>query len=279
MAIENLDISLLVDNAANPGLISEHGLSMWIETPDHRILFDTGQGPALAANADKLGIPLERADTLVLSHGHYDHTGGVAHVLRCNPSIDVFCHPGAVQPRYSIGVGVVRPVQMPRTAMAGLDKLPSRRMHWMSEPVRISKDIGLTGAIPRETTFEDTGGPFFLDPYARRIDAINDDTAMWINTSRGLVVCVGCCHAGLINTLKYVRRLSGVSVLRAVIGGFHLLRAKPERLQWTLSELKDLAPASIVACHCTGEKAVAALEEAFNGRFSKGFAGMRLHYP
>jgi 7,8-dihydropterin-6-yl-methyl-4-(beta-D-ribofuranosyl)aminobenzene 5'-phosphate synthase len=276
--IETIEIHLIVDNVADPSLISEHGLSMWIETPNQRILFDTGQGPALAANADKLGIALDQATALVLSHGHYDHTGGVAHVLRCNPSINIFCHPCAVQPRYSFSLGAARSVQMPRTAMMALDKLPSSQMHWISEPVQLSKDIGLTGPIPREATVEDTGGPFFLDPDARRIDAIKDDAALWISTPQGLVVCVGCCHAGLINTLKHAQRLSGVSALRAVIGGFHLLHAKPERLEWTLSQLKALAPAAIVGCHCTGEGAMDALEETFNSLFSRGYAGMRIPF-
>lgn len=102
MAVSHLDITLIVDNKADPNLREEHGLAMWIDTRDRHILFDTGQGPALAVNAEKLGIALEQADTIVLSHGHYDHTGGVGHVLRCNPAVELFCHPGAVQPRYSI---------------------------------------------------------------------------------------------------------------------------------------------------------------------------------
>jgi 7,8-dihydropterin-6-yl-methyl-4-(beta-D-ribofuranosyl)aminobenzene 5'-phosphate synthase len=278
MTINHLDITLLVDNKADEGLVAEHGLALWIDTRDHRILFDTGQGQALAANADKLGIPLEQVGTLVLSHGHYDHTGGVAHVLRCNPTVELFCHPKAVQPRYSTRSGSTRAIHMPTAAMTALDRLPSQRMHWLSEPVKISKDIGLTGPIPRESGFEDAGGPFFLDLAARRKDDIDDDTAMWINTPEGLVICVGCAHAGLINTLNHVQRLSGVSVIHAVIGGFHLQSAKPERIQRTVSELKALAPAAIVACHCTGDKAIAVLKEVLGSRVSKGHAGMRLHF-
>ena len=197
-------------------------------------------------------------------------------MLQSNPGIDVFCHPGVVRPRYSIRNRSARPVHMPRGAMAALDKIPSQRMHWV--PIAISEDIGLTGPIPRKTTFEDTGGPFFLDLKARCKDVIEDEAALWIKTSRGLVVFTGCCHAGLINTLTHARKLSGVSTVRAVIGGFHLLHAGPERIMLTLSELKDMAPAMIVACHCTGDQAVCALEEVFNNRVSRGFAGMRLEF-
>lgn len=278
MGTGSLDITLLVDNQADDGLVVEHGLAMWIAYADHRILFDTGQGPALAANSDKLGISLQQVRTIVLSHGHYDHTGGLSHVLRQNDSVDLYCHPRAVQPRYSIRQGTARAVHMPREAMTALDKLPSQRLHWISHPVKISKQIGLTGPIARESRFEDTGGPFYLDPAGQRADDIDDDMAMWINTPKGLVVCVGCSHAGLINTLNHIRRLSNVSAIRAVIGGFHLLNANPERLEQTVSELKALAPDKIIACHCTGDKAMAVLEEALGSRFKRGHAGMHLHF-
>lgn len=278
MPITDIAITLLVDNQAQKDLVAEHGLAVWIETAGHRILFDTGQGPALTANADQLGISLGRADALVLSHGHYDHTGGLAHALRRNPSVELYCHPGAVQPRYSIRNGKARAVHMPREAMAALDKIPGRRMHWISHSVRISPDIGLTGPIPRESGFEDTGGPFYLDPAGRRKDAVDDDLAMWINTPRGLVVCVGCAHAGLINTLNHIRRLSGVSNIHAVIGGFHLRNADSERIGRTVSALKRLTPDAIVACHCTGENAMTVLEATFDRRFREGDAGTRLHY-
>lgn len=278
MTKNNLAITILVDDQAGPHMASEHGFSLWIETETRRILFDTGQGPALPVNAGALGIVLEMTHSLVLSHGHFDHTGGIAHIFRCNPAIEVFCHPGVVQPRYSIRNGSARAIHMPPGSMAVLDKMPGNQIHWMSGPYCLSEDIGLTGPIPRESAFEDTGGPFFLDPYARRKDPIQDDNAMWIKTAQGLVVLVGCAHAGLINTVKHVQRLSGVSAIRAVIGGFHLLQAGPERIRLTLSELKDMAPAMIVACHCTGEKAVGALEAVFDNRVSRGYAGMRLYF-
>lgn len=276
MAIDDVDITLLVDDASNSDLTAEHGLSVWIETTHHHILFDTGQGPALATNAELLNIDLSQTQFLVLSHGHYDHTGGIPHVLQCNRDIELFCHPCAVQPRYNILSDVTKSIHMPRASMAALDKHSNRRLHWVSEPVRLCEDIGLTGPIPRKSTFEDDGGPFFLDPNGRRKDHIDDDMALWINTSKGLVVFMGCCHAGLTNTLHHIRHLSGVSTIRAVIGGFHLTGAGPKRIAQTLSGLEEMDPAVIVACHCTGEKAVATFRTVLNGRVSKGYAGMRL---
>jgi 7,8-dihydropterin-6-yl-methyl-4-(beta-D-ribofuranosyl)aminobenzene 5'-phosphate synthase len=278
MTIKNIKITILVDNKAHRRLTAEHGFSAWIEAGEHRILFDTGQGPALVDNTERLGIPLEQTRSLVLSHGHYDHTGGVGHVLRCAPTVEAYCHPGAVRPRYVIRQDFSRAAHMPKEARAALDKLPSQRMHWIWRPQQLTEDIGLTGPIPRASALEDTGGPFFLDAPGTRPDAITDDTALWINTPKGAVVCVGCCHAGLVNTLNHVRYLNGVSEIRAVIGGFHLLQASPQRLQWTLSSLKALSPTEIVPCHCTGEKAVAALEAHFDGRVRRGYAGMQLTF-
>lgn len=278
MAIDQLHITLLVDNHATSNLMAEHGLAMWIETPDHRILFDTGQGPALVSNANKLDISLDNINMLVLSHGHYDHSGGVAHVLQSKPSVELYCHPAAVQPRYSIRPQSARALSMPEGAMAALDKMPNEHLHWISRPVQITEDIGLTGPIPRESDLEDTGGPFFLDPDARREDTVDDDLAMWLNTPQGLVVCVGCAHAGLINTLSHVRRLSGVTAIRAVIGGFHLHNANSERIRQTVSQLKTLSPTAIIACHCTGNKAISALKKDLGNRVSKGYAGMRLQF-
>ena len=200
-----------------------------------------------------------------------------AHVFQRNPAIELFCHPGVVQPRYSIRNGSAKAIHMPPGSMAVMDKLPDLQVHWVSEPFCLSEGIGLTGPIPRESAFEDTGGPFFLDPQGRRQDPIQDDSGLWIDTPQGLVVAVGCAHAGLINTLKHAQRLSGISAIRAGIGGFHLLQADPARIQLTISELKAIAPDMIVPCHCTGEKAVDALERVFGRRVSRGYAGMRLH--
>ncbi len=274
MTADSVTITILVDNNADSGLAVEHGLSLWIETGTRKILFDTGQGPALQLNAKTLGVSLESADIMILSHGHYDHTGGGYNVLQCNPTVDVYCHPAVVQPRYSLRNNLARPINMPRSAMAAINKIPSSQMHWISQPAEISNTIGLTGPIPRLNGYEGVGGPFFLDPRGRRPDPIDDDLALWIETPEGLVVIVGCCHAGLINTLKHIRRLSGINAIAAIIGGFHLLQSDRQRIETTISELQQLSPRTIVPCHCTGDKAVAALSNAFPDRVTLGSAGM-----
>jgi len=278
MTPAGVKITILVDDQPRDGLVAEHGLSLWIETEGKRVLFDTGQGSALENNARVLGVDLGRADVLVLSHGHYDHTGGIAQVLQQDRKADVYCHAGVVQPRYAIRDGRPKSIQMPRESMAAIDELPSQRLQWVQKPMLLSEKIGMTGPIPRETHYEDSGGAFYLDPEGRRLDPIDDDLALWIRTDDGLVVCVGCAHAGLVNTLNYVRRLSNALRIRAVIGGFHLLNTSRERLDRTIAALRLFGPDIVVPCHCTGELSVVVLRNALGERVSPGAAGMTYQF-
>ena len=271
-------LKILVDNRAENGLDKEHGLSMWIEVDGRKILFDTGTGKILESNARKLGINVNFADLLVLSHGHYDHTGGVSGFLQHNRHGHVFCHPGAVLPRYAIRNGSAVPIHMPHDATAAVDKLSDSRLHWVQGPLDLSEHVGLTGPIPRKTSFEDTGGPFYLDPAGDRPDPIADDMALWIRTQKGLVVVTGCCHAGLVNTLDYIFHLNNGMKICALIGGFHLINAQPLRLDLTMQALEAFEIDLLVPCHCTGQAAVELLKDTFELRVSAGAAGKLLQF-
>lgn len=269
-------LTVLVDNQAGCGCLAEHGFALWIERGDRRYLLDTGQGTALAENVRALGVDLGRADALVLSHGHYDHTGAVPMVLGAAPHVHVYCHSSVTEPRYSIRDGQARDIRMPMFSMRALATLPIERMHWNGGSQLIGDRIGLSGSIPRWTDFEDAGGPFFFDPHALRADPVSDDQALWISTDKGLIVCVGCCHAGLINTLSHLREVTGESRIRAVIGGLHLGSASRERLEKTAQSLRDMNPGLMIPCHCTGEGAIAYLRDHLDCPVHTGYSGFRL---
>lgn len=271
-------VTILVDNQAGAGLVGEHGLSMWIETDGLRILFDTGQGVALAPNARALDVELGRADILVLSHGHYDHTGGVPHVLQRARYAKVYCHPGVARPRYIIHNGEPKPIQMPHPSVAAIDKLPAERLFWVQQPLALSETVGITGPIPRRTGYEDTGGAFYLDPEGRRPDPIDDDLALWIRTGGGMIVCVGCSHAGIVNTLQHIRSLNHGLPIRAVIGGFHLIHADRRRIDRTLAALRQMEVDRVVPCHCTGRAAIDSLQKEPGARVVEGAAGMTFDF-
>ncbi len=278
MQNSKVKITILVDNFAGDGLVSEHGLSFWIETEDKHILFDTGQGGALKNNAHALDIDLGKTDMLVLSHGHYDHTGGIPDVLQMARNVKLYGHPGIIQPRYSMSNEEVKSIKMPRESMVAIDKLPREQLHWVRQPVLLSNTIGITGPIPRETSFEDPGGPFYLDPRGKNADFIDDDLALWIRKDDGLIVCVGCAHSGLVNTLKHIRYLNPGLRIRGIIGGFHLLNASRQRLDETIIALHVFESDSVIPCHCTGDVAVTLLREVLGDRVSYGTAGMTYEF-
>ncbi len=273
MTPTDVNITILVDNHAGDGLTGEHGLAMWIRAAGKTILFDTGQGSAFEKNVRLLGVDLRKADALVLSHGHYDHTGGIPQVLREVSGIEVYCHPAVVRPRYALRNGTATAIQMPRKSKAALDTLSPERLHWVQHPLMLSDTIGITGFIRRKTDFEDTGGPFYLDPDGKRPDLIDDDLALWIRTDQGLVVCLGCCHAGLVNTIQHIRGTSGTEKIRAIIGGLHLMAADSQRIGRTIDALRSYSPSIIVPCHCTGDNAFASLQDALGERVVAGMSG------
>lgn len=266
-------ITILVENVPGPNLAAEHGLSFWIQSGGLNILFDTGQGAALSPNARHLGIDLAAADHIVLSHGHYDHAGALDTVLERNNRATVHMHPAARRERFSIHDGTARSIGVPAAPAAALDRLASARLAPVVTPTLIAPGIGLTGAIPRNTQYEDTGGPFFLDSDGHAPDPIEDDLALWIATAHGLVVVVGCAHSGIVNTVRYALEISGSTILRAVLGGFHLAAADDARLDATIEAFRALSPGLIVPCHCTGERAARSLARAFPGSVEPGPTG------
>ena len=275
MISSDLKITVVADNRAEAPLLAEHGLALWIEAGDRKILMDTGQGVSLGSNAAQLDIDIGETDALVLSHGHYDHTGSVSDVLGAAPGARIYLHPAAFLPRYSIRGSEARPVQAPGKALSSIISHPERKVHWIHGPEETAEGINLTGPIPRDAEFEDTGGPFFLDPCGKNPDPIRDDLALWVDTDEGLVVCTGCCHSGIVNTLRYIIRLTGRTRVRKIVGGLHLVNAGKERLERTAEELNKMDIEELVPCHCTGEEAFKFLAGALDCRVTQGQVGMR----
>jgi 7,8-dihydropterin-6-yl-methyl-4-(beta-D-ribofuranosyl)aminobenzene 5'-phosphate synthase len=259
-------ITVVVENtAAGAGVLGEHGLALWIDTGSHRVLFDTGQTGVVLQNAARLQVPLDHADAIVLSHGHYDHTGGLAELLRDNQATPVYAHPAAFQPKFMRrDDGTVRVVGMPDDAKR-IARGQRANVFETLEPTPVPGGLMVTGPIPRETDFEDTGGAFFLDRECRHPDPLQDDQALFFESERGTVVLLGCAHAGAVNTLRYARELTGNKPIHAVIGGMHLVKASSERLGRTIEELRHCGVERVGAAHCTGMAATAALWNAFPG--------------
>lgn len=270
-------VTILADNRAAYGLEAEHGLSLWIETAGHKILFDTGRGEAMLHNAETLGIDLGQADSIVLSHGHYDHTGNVAQALSRARRARLYLHQDALLSRFSIH-DMPKQIGMSEAAQEAVRALSHLRRIWVSLPTELSESVMLTGPVPRLSEYEDTGGPFFLDEAGKLTDVIADDLSFWVRTRAGLVVCLGCCHAGIINTLRYAVEISGEPRILAVIGGMHLSHTSPDRLDRTVEALKAYGVSYLCPCHCTGESAMSELRQRLGTSVQPGFAGMKISF-
>ncbi|AGW11997.1 putative beta-lactamse domain protein [Megalodesulfovibrio gigas DSM 1382 = ATCC 19364] len=271
-------MTILSDNLPGDKLQSEHGFAVHVQTSSTSVLFDTGQGAVFSANARSLGIDLESLDLLVLSHGHYDHTGNVAQVLAYNPGIHVHCHPAVLLSRYGVRHGKAFPIGIPDASRAALLSLPADQLHRSAQFHRLTEGVYFSGTIPRVTSFEDTGGNFFLDSTLFHQDTLHDDMALYIVHGDALTVVTGCCHSGIVNTVTHAMSCFPNVRLHTVLGGLHLLNASQERLERTIHALAQLNLTALVLCHCTGSAQGNAVKRALGDIVSLGHTGLQLDF-
>ncbi len=265
MGDRRITITVLVENTALfRGHRAEHGFAVWLETPDGAILWDTGQSGMLMHNAECLGIDFSAVKIIALSHGHYDHTGGLLDVLAGAPGASVYCHPDVFTERFTPNPGVsegAHPIGIPY----GRDTL-EHSCHTLQVnrgPVELLPGISLTGEIPRNTDFEDVGGAFYLDRECTKPDSLIDDQSLVIETDHGLVVLLGCCHAGIVNTLTMVSEHWQTRTFSLIAGGTHLAAAAEDRIEKTIHSLENFDIGTLAPGHCTGWKQVCMLSRAF----------------
>jgi len=262
-------ITTLVDNSVSLSgsqLIGEHGLSVYIETENTRILFDTGQNVALAHNARMLDIDLSRIDAVVVSHGHYDHTGGLEHLLKKNTAFSLYAHPDIFDDKLrSRKSGAYKKIGIP------LDKNifdnTDVQIRLSKDTAEIARGVFTSGEIPQKNDFESIESQFFVQRDGEIIpDPLADDQAVILDTQKGLVVLLGCSHRGVINTLNHVDRLFPENKIHAIIGGLHLGKTSDAKLNKIIDHLRAFELEKIGVSHCTGTKAMLALFERFKDK-------------
>jgi 7,8-dihydropterin-6-yl-methyl-4-(beta-D-ribofuranosyl)aminobenzene 5'-phosphate synthase len=274
-----LQITTLSENTAGlRNLLGELGLSILVETEGLNILFDTGQSISASHNADILGIDLSQVNKIVLSHGHYDHTGGLKQILRRigKKRIEIIAHPDIWAVKYKRREGQEDEyigILFHRQTLESL----GAHFNLTKEPVRITDNIMTTGEIPMVTDYEEIE-PHLQVKEGKRFkpDKLLDDQALIINTEPGLVVILGCAHRGIINTLYHAQRLTGVKKIHAVLGGCHLTDASEERVWLTIAAIKELGVQRLGVCHCTGLPASAIMAQEFGDGFFYNNAGTRI---
>lgn len=326
--IESAKITILVDNITDrllpsssivkrPPMISnqtiskspiaEHGFSALLEisyvyenaTKTNKFLFDTGVSKeGIVNNSDVLGINLKDIETIILSHGHFDHISGLISTLgRLKKSVEIIAHPEAFLRRWLVypngnkarmdfldeeeinqAGGIIRKVDkisfLPRNA----------NMQSKKKTNQANNRVMITGEIPRVTEFE-KGFPLQYKEQDNEINLVpdplvSDDQALIMNVkNKGLIILTGCGHAGIVNTIKFAKKVTGIKKIYCVIGGFHLSGQDYEAsIPLTIAELTRVDPQYIVPCHCTGWKATNKIIDTMPEKFIQSSVGSTFYF-
>lgn len=277
----SIRIVTLSENTVCAGrYLAEWGLSILVETEKVKVLLDTGASVSAQHNADLMGIDLRDIDKIILSHGHYDHTGGLRQLLRRrSKEIEIIAHPDIWQEKY--GRRKNRPARYAGIPFqrAELESLGAR-FNLTTKPVMISDNVMSTGEIPMTNDFEEVASTLFIrDSGNLQPDMVMDDQALISKTHLGLIVILGCAHRGIINTIHQAQKLTGIEEIHTVVGGCHLVGASKERIQQTIAALKELKVQKLGVSHCTGLPAAVALAREFGESFFFNNAGTITEIP
>lgn len=265
-----MKITTLIENHENPekGLAGEHGLSLLLEIDEKKILFDTGQTGIFVENAQKLSVDLCNLDMVFLSHGHYDHTGGVPALAACGYHGKMYAGKGFFAKKYKkLPDGTYKYNGNPFSEETYKISLIEKNMQRVTEHVIVFRNFR------RKTSFEHLNPKFYLEK--EKIDEFTDEICLGVETSKGIVVLAGCSHVGIVNMIWTVKKCTQKPII-GIAGGTHLIEAGEERLTATIQALKQEPLEFLAVSHCTGEQHMKQLKESFGEKFIYNITGNRI---
>jgi len=264
-----IKVTVLCENSVffSEGAVAEHGWSVFIETEQGNLLLDTGQGLGIINNARVLEKDLNTIQGIVLSHHHYDHTGGLRSVLEdIKRKVPVYAHPQLFKESYVTRKGKTRYIGVPYN-QALLETLGAD-FSFGAGAREIMPGVFLTGEVPRLTQYEKGDQDLVVKDNGVFVkDNIIDDQTLVFKTLQGLFVVLGCAHSGIINTLEYARKITGEERIHTVIGGTHLGPASEEQRAESIQALKKYNISRLGVSHCTGLPTSARLAHEFGEKF------------
>lgn len=275
-----MKITILCNNSVKTfsACTGEHGFSAYIEVEKDNFLFDTGGGVSIIENSIILKKNLNNIKSLILSHGHRDHCGGLEKVLKHRDTITpIFAHPEIFTEKYSLLNDKLYFAGIPyrREYLEAL----GAKFKFTRKFTEISDNVYMSGEIKRINSFEIPEKNLLVKNSKNeyKTDSLTDDNSVIIKTKKGLVLLLGCAHAGLVNIMDYVSSKMNINSFYAVIGGTHLKEAKKDRISKTIKALKRYKVSKIITCHCTGLEQESILKEEFGRKFFFAEAGTEFY--
>jgi 7,8-dihydropterin-6-yl-methyl-4-(beta-D-ribofuranosyl)aminobenzene 5'-phosphate synthase len=261
-----MKLTVLVDNNTliDRYFYGEPGVSYLLEDNGLRVLFDVGYSDAFLRNAQKMNLSFSTLDYLVFSHGHLDHTWGLDPLLKYYMELafekipykkpEVVAHPELFESKIVMPEGE-------NGSLLSKEKIANHlKLKLSKTPVWLTDSLVYLGEIPRTNDFENKKpiGKITVNG-VEQDDYLKDDSALAYKADTGLVIITGCSHSGICNIIEYAKKVTGVSKIIDVIGGFHLYKPDSQQMEETVTYFKKLSPGVLHACHCTGLQSKIAL--------------------